>query len=203
LDISISKKKPLQKQKMGISRRFEDGTVEVQFGSGYRARRKPFYCLGCGAECVEHGLNVNSARLLRAKLCAPCFDAERQERVAAIVAERAARRLLGETPAQRRYVALVLATPEWRDRQAIANFYVEAARLTAVTGVLHEVDHIYPIQSEFGCGLHVHQNLQILDKHTNRSKKNAFPMHDSPALWEDKNSLLPNGRTLCPNQASS
>lgn len=144
--------------------------------------REPFLCAECGISQMQHGANVRSATLLRAGLCGGCFDAELAERNAAIEAERTARRLLGETPAQRRYVALVLATPTWRDRTAIKAIYVEAERLTKETGVPHEVDHIYPIQSQYGCGLHVHHNMQILEKTRNRSKKNKFPMHDSPAL---------------------
>ena len=131
---------------------------------------------------MQHGLNVRSATLLRVQLCGGCFDAEVAERNAAVSAERAARRLLGETPAQRRYVQLVLATPVWRDREAIKAIYAEAERRTKETGIKHEVDHIYPIQSKYACGLHVHHNMQILEKTHNRSKKNKFPMHDSPAL---------------------
>jgi hypothetical protein len=144
--------------------------------------RDPYLCAECGTPQMQHGANRRSAALLRAELCAECFDTETMERRAAMEAERTARRLLGETPAQRRYVALVLAMPAWRDRVAIRAIYAEAKKLTEKTGVLHEVDHIYPIQSKYGCGLHVHQNLQILEKTHNRSKKNKFPLRDSPAL---------------------
>lgn len=163
LDISISKPKSLPQPKA-------------------MPRRAPFACINCGISQMQHGANVRSATLLRAKVCGDCFDAEGSERKAAIGAERMARRLLGETPAQRRYVQLVLATPVWRDREAIKAIYAEADRLTKLTGIKHEVDHIYPIQSKYACGLHVHHNMQILEKTHNRSKKNKFPMHDSPAL---------------------
>ncbi len=199
LDISISRTKAAPKPTQGVRRKFEDGTVEVEFSNGRRVRKTPFHCIACGVERVEHGLNVRSAKLARVQLCEECYQAEQEERAAVLSAERAARRLLGETPAQRRYVALVLATPDWRDRLAIKEIYARAAELTAHTGILHEVDHIYPIQSEYGCGLHVHQNLQILNKRQNRSKKNKFPVHDSPALKLG----LAMGREITPNQAGS
>ena len=36
------------------------------------------------------------------------------------------------------------ATPLWADKEKIKDFYLEAARLTKETGVVHEVDHIIP-----------------------------------------------------------
>lgn len=72
------------------------------------------------------------------------------------------------------------ATPSWANRKAILAFYVEAVRLTKETGVLHEVDHIYPLQSKVMCGLHVEANLQILTFAANRSKSNRH-WPDAPA----------------------
>lgn len=61
-----------------------------------------------------------------------------------------------------------LATPMWADLAAIKRFYENCP-----PG--HEVDHYYPLQSEFGCGLHVLENLQYLPKSENRSKGNNWP----------------------------
>lgn len=63
-------------------------------------------------------------------------------------------------------------TPIWADLKAIKAFYIEAARLTAETGIPHEVDHIYPLQGRLVSGLHVEGNLQILMRSQNRSKGN-------------------------------
>lgn len=83
---------------------------------------------------------------------------------------------------KRRYAMQVLASPEWRDRKKINALYEEAERLTAETGIVHHVDHIYPIQGIISCGLHVHQNLRVLPATENCSKSNGHPMHESPAL---------------------
>ncbi|WP_192875126.1 HNH endonuclease signature motif containing protein [Pseudomonas syringae] len=74
----------------------------------------------------------------------------------------------------RRRTALRIATPLWADLAAIEAFYVEARRLTAVTGVPHEVDHIVPIQGKRVCGLHVEVNLQFLTKADNVKKHAKF-----------------------------
>jgi hypothetical protein len=67
------------------------------------------------------------------------------------------------------------ATPSWANEEAILTIYAEAARLTRETGVRHEVDHIYPLQSDVVCGLHCEANLQILTKAENIRKGNRMP----------------------------
>lgn len=64
------------------------------------------------------------------------------------------------------------ALATWADFAAIRNIYEECERRTRETGVQHEVDHIYPLQSKYMCGLHVETNLQILTKEENASKGN-------------------------------
>lgn len=66
------------------------------------------------------------------------------------------------------------ATPSWADKESIKQFYVEAQRLTKETGVLHEVDHIIPIQGKKVSGLHVPENLQILTAEENQRKNAKF-----------------------------
>jgi 5-methylcytosine-specific restriction endonuclease McrA len=69
------------------------------------------------------------------------------------------------------------ALPVWANLAAIKAIYEEAARLTHVTGIKHEVDHIVPIQSPVVCGLHWEANMQILTKAENRRKSNTLTPH--------------------------
>lgn len=64
------------------------------------------------------------------------------------------------------------AIPLWANMQKIKEIYVNAHKLTKITGVLHEVDHIYLLQNKYMCGLHVENNLQILTKKENLAKGN-------------------------------
>ena len=56
----------------------------------------------------------------------------------------------------------------------IGEFYKESARLTKETGILHEVDHIIPLQGELVSGLHVPWNLRVITAEENRKKGNKL-----------------------------
>jgi hypothetical protein len=68
----------------------------------------------------------------------------------------------------------LLSIPKWADTKKIQEIYNECSRISKVTGVLHHVDHIIPLIHDKICGLHVHQNLQILTASENCSKRNKF-----------------------------
>lgn len=87
----------------------------------------------------------------------------------------------GSSAAMRKAL-LMRAAPVWRDRSAISNIYREAKRLTRETGRPHHVDHIYPVKGALCCGLHVHQNLRVLEAGENIAKSNTHPLGESPAL---------------------
>ena len=72
----------------------------------------------------------------------------------------------------RRRARILDAVPGWFDGQACDAMYELAARLTAETGVRHEVDHIVPVRSSLVCGLHWHGNMQVLTKKKNATKGN-------------------------------
>lgn len=67
------------------------------------------------------------------------------------------------------------ATPPWADMRAIAAIYLERDRISRLTGIPHEVDHIYPLQGKLCCGLHVACNLRIIPASENRRKWNKMP----------------------------
>lgn len=62
------------------------------------------------------------------------------------------------------------ATPGWFDKAAVEAIYEEAARLSAVTGIEHHVDHIIPLRGRQVCGLHVQNNLMAVPREWNSSK---------------------------------
>lgn len=66
------------------------------------------------------------------------------------------------------------ATPSWANIEAIKSMYRLSRKISLETGVLHHVDHVIPLQSEFVCGLHVQNNLSIIPATENWKKHNSF-----------------------------
>lgn len=75
--------------------------------------------------------------------------------------------------AARRAIAL-RRIPAWANEAAIDAVYIEAARLTAATGIPHHVDHEIPLQGKLVCGLHVETNLRAIPAADNIRKGNDF-----------------------------
>jgi hypothetical protein len=77
------------------------------------------------------------------------------------------------------------ATPKWvtaQDKKAMRQLYVEAQRLTKITGVKYVVDHHYPLFGREVCGLHVLGNLVVMTQDENLKKSNKFPVVTPDAL---------------------
>lgn len=69
------------------------------------------------------------------------------------------------------------ATPAWlteAQREEMKYRVVEAKAISVDTGVLHQVDHIVPLQSDIVCGLHVPWNLRVITAHENAEKGNKL-----------------------------
>lgn len=78
----------------------------------------------------------------------------------------------------RRHAGKIQATPKWANRERMVEFYKEAERLTAETGIQHHVDHIYPLQGKIVCGLHCEANLNVITQFENIQKLNRMPTEE-------------------------
>jgi 5-methylcytosine-specific restriction endonuclease McrA len=69
------------------------------------------------------------------------------------------------------------ATPKWvtpEQKLAIRTLYLEAQRLTKLTGERYVVDHIVPLISSEVCGLHLPWNLRVMTQKENLKKSNKL-----------------------------
>ena len=69
------------------------------------------------------------------------------------------------------------ATPRWltkEQKNAVKQLYVEAQRLTKLTGERYVVDHIVPLINDEVCGLHVPWNLRVITQDENLVKSNKL-----------------------------
>ena len=74
----------------------------------------------------------------------------------------------------KRRAALLNAIPKWADLEQMEHFYRWAKEATQATGIVFEVDHVYPLQSDTVCGLHCWENLQLITRYANRRKANTM-----------------------------
>jgi hypothetical protein len=79
--------------------------------------------------------------------------------------------------ANKRRASKLRATPTWADKELIEHAYFIAQHLSQRTGVIHHVDHFVPLKNSRVCGLHVHENLQIIPATKNLQKHNSFEPH--------------------------
>jgi 5-methylcytosine-specific restriction endonuclease McrA len=69
------------------------------------------------------------------------------------------------------------ATPKWvtaDEKATMRALYVQARKLTQITGERYVVDHIVPLRSETVCGLHVPWNLRVITQEENLRKSNKL-----------------------------
>ncbi len=169
-----------------VVRKMPDGLTEIQDERGRRRRCRFISCVECEQVLPDFVFGLNQPfghQYDGPPVCSSCQQSsiEREH-----LEKKAAKRNTfgpGLKSNERRYLALVQATPKWRDKEKIKAIYDECREMTQKTGTLHHVDHFYPIQGDLSCGLHVHHNLQIITAAKNWSKKAKHPLEDSPALW--------------------
>lgn len=69
------------------------------------------------------------------------------------------------------------ATPSWitaDQKLRMRQLYLEAQKLTKMTGEKYVVDHIIPLINEAVCGLHVPWNLRVITQAENLEKSNKM-----------------------------
>jgi len=66
------------------------------------------------------------------------------------------------------------ATPTWADVERIKHIYAHCHWLNKTFGYNMHVDHIIPLNGKNVCGLHVHNNLQIIPAEENLRKHNKL-----------------------------
>jgi hypothetical protein len=75
----------------------------------------------------------------------------------------------------RRRSKKVNVTPAWANLDEIKQIYALCKEISIQTGILHHVDHYYPINGKTVSGFHVRENLQIITNKENLSKGNKHP----------------------------
>ena len=88
----------------------------------------------------------------------------------------------------KRRATKISATPAWANAFFIEEIYDLAQRRTKATGFKWHVDHTVPLQSKVVCGLHVHNNLQVIPAVENYSKGNRH-WPDMPCATGDRAEL--------------
>ena len=73
---------------------------------------------------------------------------------------------------RKRQATLINACPSWADHKKIMIIYAVAKFLNdnCIHGLKYHVDHIIPLRGKNVCGLHVHNNLQVLEAGENLRK---------------------------------
>ena len=69
------------------------------------------------------------------------------------------------------------ATPKWvtkEQKMAMRQMYLNAQRLTKITGERYVVDHVVPLINPDVCGLHVPWNLRVITQTENLEKSNKL-----------------------------
>lgn len=157
------------------------------------ANRTEKACTTCNA-VRNLDMFTRSAKMLDGKgsVCKPC-QAEEASRRRALDPDGYLQKMRerNSTPAGRARARARTATrtaqlshPEWSEPAEIRAVFAEADRLTKETGTPWAVDHIWPLQSDLVCGLHVACNLRAVPRRLNAKKINKLPGFLAHELWD-------------------
>lgn len=115
------------------------------------------------------------------RITQPEWSAQRNTQAKLLAKQRYLRsasvRLKAYVTARRRELSKINRTPTWLttyDRELIGAKYAMAKWLSKIVGVAYHVDHIIPLRGEFVSGLHVPDNLSIIQAADNLSKSNKW-----------------------------
>ena len=80
----------------------------------------------------------------------------------------------------------IQAIPSWLSAIQLAQIqemYDIAKAVTIQTGVVHHVDHHYPLKGKNFCGIHAPWNLKVMSASENLKKYNHFPFDEQHLAW--------------------
>lgn len=98
---------------------------------------------------------------------------QKRKEVCARWNSKATSKALNSRRAAKRRAVQLQATPIWVN-QYVVNFFYTCMTYFRTEGIDVHVDHIVPLQGKNVCGLHIHQNLQLLLAPLNHRKSNKF-----------------------------
>lgn len=139
--------------KCGKKKALKDFSKHASAKSGYRST-----CRKCRSIESKQWYKENTAR--KAETSKNYYEANKVEALARSAKRRA---------------KLKNAIPSWysiEDDIEFLSLKEKCRELYEQTGILYEVDHIVPLQSDIVCGFHCKENWQILTRAQNRSKSN-------------------------------
>lgn len=143
-----------------------DGRRVVEFPNGQRKKIKFERCDVCKTSKPFH--------MFVGAVCHECKGIKLAARLPGFEVRRPGARTLSY--ASKRYARLKQATPPWVDPREISKIFAEAKRVSAETGVVHHVDHIWPLLHESFCGLNVPWNLRVIPAQQNMEKHTTPPL---------------------------